>query len=209
MDMNLKEGMIGHFTVEVGRGDLARRIGMNPAFSWRSVKLDGIISTVMAGARAIIRPAAIYRTFEIERLSSSRIFFRGTEFSIGSSQVASLLSGCCMASLVAATIGPEISMEIERLMNERKMTEAMILDAFGSEAAEATVDYVQRLMEESARGNGLGPSRRFSPGYGDWLLSAQKEILSELGAGRIGMSVNESFILFPEKSVTAVIGWRR
>jgi cobalamin-dependent methionine synthase I len=47
---------------------------------------------------------------------------------------------------------------------------------------------------------------RYSPGYGDWNLDVQPEILATLDSGRIRLTSNISHILIPEKSVTAIIG---
>ena len=48
---------------------------------------------------------------------------------------------------------------------------------------------------------------RYSPGYGDYPIECQGAFLSALNAGRlIGLTVTESNILLPRKSVTAVIG---
>ena len=50
---------------------------------------------------------------------------------------------------------------------------------------------------------------RYSPGYGDWDLPVQREVLELVEAKSIGLSLTETFILQPRKSVTAVIGWER
>ena len=47
---------------------------------------------------------------------------------------------------------------------------------------------------------------RFSPGYGDWDIHAQPELLRLTQAESIGISLTESLMLRPRKSVTAVIG---
>ena len=47
---------------------------------------------------------------------------------------------------------------------------------------------------------------RFSPGYGDWELSAQKDILRVCGGNQIGISVSDNFMMSPQKSVSAVFG---
>ena len=58
--------------------------------------------------------------------------------------------------------------------------------------------------------NGLYLRPRFSPGYGDFPLSAQKQILDGLEAGkRIGITLTEGYLMMPSKSVTAVIGVSR
>ena len=48
---------------------------------------------------------------------------------------------------------------------------------------------------------------RFSAGYGDLSLSVQKDIFSVLDCARkIGLTLNDSLIMSPSKSVTAVVG---
>jgi hypothetical protein len=95
---------------------------------------------------------------------------------------------------------------MDGLMAEKRMTEAMVMDAFGSEAVEGVVNTLCTRLRESERES--VPTRRFSPGYGDWDLSAQRAVLEELGAAEIGIGVGDSSILIPEKSVTAIMGWK-
>lgn len=65
-------------------------------------------------------------------------------------------------------------------------------------------------MEKEYLEKGLYLRPRFSPGYGDFPLSAQKEILDGLEAGkRIGITLTEGYLMMPSKSVTAVIGVSR
>ena len=54
---------------------------------------------------------------------------------------------------------------------------------------------------------GLHTRARFSPGYGDLKLSSQKDIFRVLDCSRkIGLSLNDSLLMSPSKSVTAIIG---
>ena len=47
---------------------------------------------------------------------------------------------------------------------------------------------------------------RFSPGYGDWPIQQQPEILELAKGSVIGVSLTESLMLMPRKSITAIIG---
>ena len=50
---------------------------------------------------------------------------------------------------------------------------------------------------------------RYSPGYGDLPLELQREIIRVLDCGRtIGITLTESLLMQPSKSVTAVIGMK-
>ena len=61
--------------------------------------------------------------------------------------------------------------------------------------------------EEDYEKNSLYLRPRFSPGYGDFPLENQKNLLDALEAGkRIGIKLTDSLLMTPSKSVTAVMG---
>ena len=47
---------------------------------------------------------------------------------------------------------------------------------------------------------------RFSPGYGDWPLEDQLDMIRLTEAYKIGLSLSTSLMLIPRKSITAIIG---
>ena len=87
----------------------------------------------------------------------------------------------------------------------RDMARAAVMDFCGSAWAESVCDEAER--EIRSRFPGKYCTDRFSPGYGDLPLNLQADFLRVLDAGRkLGITANESFLLLPCKSVTAVIG---
>ena len=54
--------------------------------------------------------------------------------------------------------------------------------------------------------DGFVMKMRFSPGYGDWALTNQKNFFTITGADEIGMSLSSAMMLMPRKSITAIIG---
>lgn len=70
-------------------------------------------------------------------------------------------------------------------------------------------EWQEELRKEMER-EGYYFRPRFSPGYGDFSIAHQGEILRLLdSAKKIGLSMTESSMLIPTKSVTAVIGLSR
>ncbi len=112
------------------------------------------------------------------------------------------LEGCEEVILFATTIG----LEIDRLI--RKYTrlspaKALFFQAIGAERIESLCDTFCEELKES----GLYLKPRFSPGYGDLPLDLQKDIFRVLDCPRkIGLTLNESLLMSPSKSVTAIIG---
>ncbi|MFA5148856.1 MAG: hypothetical protein WC491_07010 [Candidatus Omnitrophota bacterium] len=81
-----------------------------------------------------------------------------------------------------------------------------MLDAVGSEAVEALADRIDAIVTKNARAEGFSTVTRFSPGYGDWTVFDQGKLLKALKASKIGVRATKSYIMVPEKSVTACIG---
>jgi len=108
------------------------------------------------------------------------------------------------------TIGPALEEEVKTLSDRGDMARAVVLDAVGSETADAVADRMHRVvLKRLAEEKGFSVTPRFSPGYGDWPVTVQGELLEVCGGGLIGISVNESSLMIPRKSVSAVCGWRK
>ncbi|MCX6339452.1 MAG: hypothetical protein NTX71_05985 [Candidatus Aureabacteria bacterium] len=208
MGLSNGSGVLRDISLDIGNEDVLKRLRMSADEYRQSGELRELFRATVEWGWRLIAPAAACKTLELSRGAHAVVCFQGTGFHIRSGGVAALLDGCTGATLMAATIGPELSSAMDGLMAEKRMTEAMIMDAFGSEAVEGVVNSLCRLLRESDRWRNFIPTRRFSPGYGDWDLSAQREVLEELGAGQIGISLSSSSILIPEKSITAIMGWK-
>ena len=116
------------------------------------------------------------------------------------------LEGCGGVILFAATIGSRIEEKIRRAqVNDVLM--AAILDACASVCIEAAADMYMKSLSDEYKNKGLYLTDRFSPGYGDFPVEKQHELLKLCDAQRkIGLYVTESSILVPRKSITGVVG---
>ncbi|MBR5421117.1 MAG: Vitamin B12 dependent methionine synthase activation subunit [Lachnospiraceae bacterium] len=116
------------------------------------------------------------------------------------------LEGCSGIYVFAATIGAGFDRALKRV-SLRSMAEAAYWQAAGAAAIEAVCDALNKMLEEEAAEQGLHLRRRFSPGYGDLGLENQKGVFQILNPSKlIGLSLMDSLIMSPEKSVTALIG---
>jgi len=105
-------------------------------------------------------------------------------------------------ALCLCTIGPDLEDEINQLMEKNEMVRALILDSLGSEAAEEVAIQSDRRLADMARELRFWPSKRYSPGYGKWDVKEQKYIFQVLPGKDIGVSLTESCMMLPRKSVS-------
>ncbi len=123
-----------------------------------------------------------------------------------SASLARHLAGCDRAVVFAATVGLEIDRAIRRY-SRISPSRALCLQALGTERVEALCDRFESDVRQEAERNGRVVRPRFSPGYGDLPLDIQRDIIRALDCPRtIGVTLNDSLLMSPAKSVTAIIG---
>jgi hypothetical protein len=122
-------------------------------------------------------------------------------FSVNSKSLSKLLSGCDRAVIFAATLGLSADRIIAKY-SKISPSHAIILDAIGTERIETLCDmFCERISQN------LQTTSRFSAGYGDVPLEIQKNIFSLLDCHKhIGLTLNDSLMMSPSKSVTAIVG---
>lgn len=189
--------------------EVLRRLGYPPDVPKEKITVQQMLDDCISRAGNLFKPKGVFKSLEIQCKKDNRVTFSGTDFIIESYQVSHLLDDCPKAIVFMVTIGDDLEKEMKTKMDSGKMTEGVILDAIGSETADAVADWVHRsFIKFLAEKEGLDVTARFSPGYGDWPVTVQSEILKLCEGERIGISVNASSLMAPQKSVSAVFGLR-
>lgn len=158
----------------------------------------------------LLREKLTYRlVYRQIRLDADESDLSVLEYFRSSKKLMKNLSGCKEAVIFAATIGAGIDMLIRRY--ERvEPARGLMLQAFGAERVESLCDRFNDEINEAAKKAGLNTRPRYSPGYGDLKLEVQPLMLELLNAEkRLGITLNESLLMTPSKSVTAIIGIER
>ena len=105
---------------------------------------------------------------------------------------------------LCGTIGAEFD-AWQRRLSVLSAADALLSQRIGLDAVERTMDELEERLrlEVEVEGKKLKPRR--SPGYGDLPLELSRRILDELDATKkIGVSITDSNLLVPSKSVTAI-----
>ena len=136
------------------------------------------------------------------------VVIEGTTLRLEGQSIQKHLQGCHDVLLFCATLSQKADILI-RQSQIIDVARGLVMDCCATAAIEQVCDTIcERLGREyAAKGEYL--TSRFSPGYGDLPITIQKEFLQVMDAPRqIGLCANESNLLIPRKSVTAVIGIR-
>lgn len=138
---------------------------------------------------------------------SGEVISFGDSVSWHSAKLADNLAGCRKMIIFGVTAGSEIIKRVREAFNGSAVSDGAIFDAVGSEAVEAAADALEDYLRRQYARTGRVLARwRFSPGYGDLSLAAQRDIFKILPMDKIGVRLAPELIMAPEKSITAVIG---
>ena len=169
-------------------------------------QLESLISSCMEKLAAVCDPRHVIRQFPCTVTGS--VVTAGT-LTVNSKGLAGHLRGCTQVYLFAATLGADA----DRLITQRSMAdsaEALCIQACASAQIENYCNSIEQEPLSSIGSSGFYLRPRFSPGYSDFDIACQTDILNILQAHkRIGLTEINTHMLTPLKSVTALIGVSR
>ena len=207
--------------------EVARYLGYRKA-AGPDVDVSALMEKAAREMQAVMKPQAVFEIFNLDIHSASSADCRikpdndkavtfgqmsktldpevsFADVTLHSKDLTTNLTGCSQVALLAATIGPQVDALI-RKHSSYDPVYASILQATGAMFIEEVVDLVNAEIKKIAETQGLKTRPRYSPGYGDVPLEIQKEFFRLLPCTRIGLTLMDTLIMAPEKSVTAFVG---
>lgn len=167
-------------------------------------KTLALIKDAFAELERTAAPRSVCRIFDVDQTKDGRIMIGNME--IDSVSLSRNLKGCTKAVLFGATLGAGTDQLIRRA-SVSDMAKAVIMQACAAAFLEEYCDEEQLRIGREMEDQGLYLRPRFSPGYGDFDIRYQEPLMRILDCAKsIGLTMTDSFMMTPTKSVTAVIG---
>ncbi len=166
-------------------------------------EIKALILNVIEEIKKISSPKYIYSFYDIKK--AEQISILNTKINIKSLNLMHHLRNSNSIAIMAATLGAEVDRNIK--INEKiNLTKSLIMDAVATAYIERVCDYAQESIRKEAKDRGYNITSRFSPGYGDLNIETQRDIIFLSNAFKIGITLTDSYMMIPRKSVTAIIG---
>jgi len=182
--MTSARATVAALAVEVGRREVLRSLGY-PRARPPSPTVVEALDRLWGLAAQLVAPRGTYRVSSAEE-----------------ARVTGMPDPTPLVGLGLCTIGAALEAEERTRSDGGQLLEALILDAFGSAAAEAAAEALNVLVCVEAQKRGYQLPPRVSPGYGRWEIRGQAELLRLLDAGEIGVRLTEGMMMVPRKSVS-------
>ncbi len=162
------------------------------------------VNNIVNHAHAICKPLAMFKICS-SQLSGTHLVLDGVEMKTGKI-IANYLTETSQVAVFVATAGIEYDNYLQNIKASGDIYTEFLADAVGSEIAEATVRFVSREVEKLATKKGMFITLSYSPGYCGWHVREQLQLFSLLPTKPCGITLNDSCLMHPVKSVSGIIG---
>ena len=174
-------------------------------------ELAARIDAVVADVERDAVPRGVRQVFEVDADGADAdgrpcIRLAGTGVVLQGRDIYRHLKDARAAAVVACTLGMGCERRL-RVLGTQHPLDGAVYDAACSSLVEVAVGQMDAAVAADAKAGGLATNWRFSCGYGDCPLTAQRPLVAAVNASRLlGLTVTPTNLLLPSKSVTAVIG---
>ncbi len=166
----------------------------------------------IALGQTLWRPVAVYDWYDVHTADGEHVYLShdsqpSAEAVLHVGPKVELLAGAQRVLVSVGTIGPQLEAQVTRLHANGEALKSFLLDCAGVLALGAVNAALRCLVEETAVQEGWGVSEALSPGsLVGWSLRGQRELCSLLPLETIGVTLNDFYVLEPEKSFSVLIG---
>ena len=147
--------------IEIDRAHLSKLFG-GKNFQGFSCSLNEKIERFTAKATKLLTPQLFYHTVKIDSVGNGVVHLKG-DVNFSSKKLSIVMKKCSEAVCFVSTIGIEIENEINRLTEQKKLSDAFILDTLGSLFVEGMANQFKKGMEREYVKEGRPVSLRVSP----------------------------------------------
>ena len=179
------------------------------SMGFRDVEPDDVsrstTGTLLREAAAIIHPRFEYHILDGQCTGDS-VILNGVTLDTGRI-ISHQLCKAERFAVFVATVGEGWPQWKEILHERDDVLQTFIADCIGSQIVESAADYMEQILQEELDADGLKHTNRFSPGYCGWQVSQQPLLFSLFPEPEpCGITLTESCLMMPEKSVSGIIG---
>lgn len=171
-----------------------------------SAAADRHVNKINGKIKKLVEPEVNYQIHQIKNIKKNRIDINEKTL-LKSFKLARALRDADFVCCYIATIGSEIEEEVDDLMNQKRFSEAFVLDSMGSVAVESTLEQFHSQMKDNYKARKMAITQCYSPGYCDWTIKEQKKIFQMFDDDiNLNVSLSDSYMMSPCKSISGTFG---
>lgn len=154
----------------------------------------------------LLHPAVAYETLPIADITDDELTLSGNAAVLHGSLFQRLIPDAREIAAIVCTIGPELEQESARYFAEGKSLHGLLLDGIGSAAVGVLGSLACRHIERETHGRGFQAGSPISPGSPEFPVTEQRQLFQIAPAHEIGVTLSDSALMVPRKSLSMIIG---
>ena len=156
----------------------------------------------------LFKPEGIYAPFKIKKITfpEDKIDLENGLSLTFNPSATNFLKGAEYLILGVITIGNALEGRISEYFTKNEYVRAFVLDTIGTVAVRCLSKYIRAIICQEAKEKNLQTTKKFTPGTTEWDIDQQKNIFNMIPTHKIGVKLNESFMMTPKKSLSWAIG---
>ncbi|WP_242826069.1 Vitamin B12 dependent methionine synthase activation subunit [Desulfurispora thermophila] len=191
--------------VQISEDDVSRT-GWGPGAGLSNANSRSLLNEILQEALELARAEAVCRVVPVLGISDSKIFLAGGQ-ALTSKLLVRLACTAQSLFLAVCTLGREIDRRVEEYSRAGLTAHAYFLDIAGTCIIEAAGRQLVSMIKEQLASSGLQITIPLGPGHSYWESLQDQQIIYDLvNPTRIGVSILESGVMLPKKSVSMVMG---
>jgi hypothetical protein len=167
-------------------------------------RLRALLDEALCEFEAQAEPRAISEELPLRAFAE---VLDGLDFPLAETVIGQIYPRADALALYVATLGEPLCARIRELFESDDLARGWMLDAVASAGADRLSDRLAARFQEGLAGRGLTQPRvlPYSPGYCGWTVRGQRRLFAALRPADIGVSINDSCLMSPIKSVSGVL----
>lgn len=189
--------------LHIDAGMVLRAIGaVPPAVRVRQPRFMELVEKMVGEQQDYLRPRAAIRAFMVREVQPQALVLENGVL-LQSRTLTRRLAGSESIVAVVGTIGDEFAHRGQTT----DLADRLIMDGLGTAAITALTTSIHHDVRAAAHAQGLNATHALYPGMKGWeLAEGQAQIFALVDGRSAGVSLNESFMMRPKKSVSFVVG---
>jgi len=204
--------ILDHWDIQLTVDQVLRAQGADPeVIRSRRPNLVKTTEQAIIMGQALLKPLVLYEKYEVkgfthERLELTQHSSDHEKHHLSGQLIAQHLARAQEILVMLCTIGSELDNSVSSLFNVNPMV-ALALDGVGSAAVEMLTIQASNHFENLVKNDGLNTTMPLNPGMVGWSVElGQSEIFSLLDCEEVNVSLTDSWMMVPNKSLSLVMG---
>ena len=196
--------IVEHITARIDEKEVLRLQGYKK-HSALSSEVAKILTSEIEEGYNIITPKAIYTEVSVIGIDKGLVKL-DNDLTLNLGSPVEDWENASSIGVAICTIGSALEERAGELFSLGEFPSAVMLDCVGSVAVGNVADSVNYRICQKANRLGIKVGARFSPGIGRWDLSQQGLLFHILDGKRIGVGLNDQYMMLPKKSRSFCLG---